>query len=95
MDHNLGPIFSTLHTSLYTSVAIHCSFCRSMLFSRPCSHLLYPAEMIDLLKGLIIAVCVYAMTYIDTSMMYHIIKSQSVIKLYLFYNMLEVRSIMK
>ena len=61
-----------------------------MLFSRPCSHLLYPAEMIDLLKGLIIAVCVYAMTYIDTSMMYHIIKSQSVIKLYLFYNMLEV-----
>ena len=62
-----------------------------MLFSRPCSHLLYPAEMIDLLKGLIIAVCVYAMTYIDTSMMYHIIKSQSVIKLYLFYNMLEVR----
>ena len=62
-----------------------------MLFSRGCSHLLYPAEMIDLLKGLIIAVCVYAMTYIDTSMMYHIIKSQSVIKLYLFYNMLEVR----
>ena len=64
--------------------------CRNML-CRPCTHLLYPAEMIDLLKGLIIAVCVYAMTYIDTSMMYHIIKSQSVIKLYLFYNMLEVR----
>ena len=78
--------------SLYirASVTIHCVFYRSMLFSRPCSHLLYPAEMIDLLKGLIIAVCVYAMTYIDTSMMYHIIKSQSVIKLYLFYNMLEV-----
>ena len=51
---------------------------------------LYPAEIIDLLKGLIIGVCVYVMTYIDTSMMYHIIKSQSVIKLYLFYNMLEV-----
>ena len=69
--------------------------CRTMFFSRPSSHLLYPAETIDVLKGLIIAVCVYAMTYIDTSMMYHIIKSQSVIKLYLFYNMLEVRSIMK
>ena len=52
---------------------------------------LYPAEIIDLLKGLIIVVCVYMMTYIDTSMMYHLIKSQSVIKLYLFYNMLEVR----
>ncbi len=48
-----------------------------------------PAEIIDLLKGLIIAVCVYAMLYLDTSVMYHIIKSQSVIKLYLFYNMLE------
>ena len=54
---------------------------------------LYPAEIIDLLKGLIIVVCVYMMTYIDTSMMYHLIKSQSVIKLYLFYNMLEVSTI--
>ena len=52
---------------------------------------MYPAEKIDLLKGLIIGVCAYAMTHIDTSMMYHLIKSQSVIKLYLFYNMLEVR----
>jgi len=52
--------------------------------------LLFPAEIIDLLKGFIIGVCVYVMSYIDTSMMYHLIKSQSVIKLYLFYNMLEV-----
>ena len=51
--------------------------------------LLFPAEIIDLLKGFIIGVCVYVMSYIDTSMMYHLIKSQSVIKLYLFYNMLE------
>ena len=54
-------------------------------------HVLYPAEIIDLLKGFIIVISVYVMhIYIDTSMMYHIIKSQSVIKLYLFYNMLEV-----
>ena len=52
--------------------------------------LLFPAEIIDLLKGFIIGVCVYVMSHIDTSMMYHLIKSQSVIKLYLFYNMLEV-----
>ncbi len=52
--------------------------------------LLLPAEIIDLLKGLIIGVCVYVMSFIDTSMIYHLIKSQSVIKLYLFYNMLEV-----
>ena len=51
---------------------------------------LYPGEIIDLLKGLIISVCVYVMVQIDTSMIYHLIKSQSVIKLYLFYNMLEV-----
>lgn len=30
------------------------------------------------------------MLYIDTSMMYHLIRSQSVIKLYIFFNMLEV-----
>lgn len=30
------------------------------------------------------------MNYVDTSMIYHIIKSQSVIKLYIFFNMLEV-----
>ena len=56
---------------------------------------LFPAEIIDLLKGLIIGVCVYVMSHIDTSMMYHLIKSQSVIKLYLFYNMLEVCLIVK
>jgi hypothetical protein len=62
-------------------------------FFRPYhGRILYPAEKIDLLKGLIIGVCAYAMTHIDTSMMYHLIKSQSVIKLYLFYNMLEVEN---
>ena len=30
------------------------------------------------------------MSYVDTSMLYHIIKSQSVIKLYLMYNMIEM-----
>ena len=34
--------------------------------------------------------CCYAMSYVDTSMLYHMIKSQSVIKLYLMYNMIEV-----
>ena len=51
---------------------------------------LFPAEIIDLLKGIILATCVYAMSFIDNAMMYHQIKSQSFIKLYLFYNMLEV-----
>ena len=51
---------------------------------------LHPAEIIDLLKCSIICSCCYAMSYVDTSMLYHMIKSQSVIKLYLMYNMIEV-----
>ncbi|XP_066992938.1 protein TAPT1 homolog [Anabrus simplex] len=51
---------------------------------------LKPAEICDLLKACILIVCSMLMSYIDTSMMYHLIKSQSVIKLYIFFNMLEV-----
>ncbi|XP_011496039.1 PREDICTED: protein TAPT1 homolog isoform X2 [Ceratosolen solmsi marchali] len=52
--------------------------------------LLRPAEICDLLKGVIVLGC-FVMTWkVDTSMMYHLVKSQSVIKLYIFYNMLEV-----
>lgn len=53
--------------------------------------LLAPAEMCDLLKGSIwIIATIVLIELIDTNRMYHIIKSQSVIKLYIFYNMLEV-----
>lgn len=51
---------------------------------------LAPAEICDILKAFILITCSMLMFYIDTSMMYHLIKSQSVIKLYIFYNMLEV-----
>ncbi|XP_076174297.1 protein TAPT1 homolog [Ptiloglossa arizonensis] len=51
---------------------------------------LRPAEICDLLKGILVISC-WAVTWkVDTSMMYHLVKSQSVIKLYIFYNMLEV-----
>uniref|UniRef100_A0A1B0DA33 Protein TAPT1 homolog n=1 Tax=Phlebotomus papatasi TaxID=29031 RepID=A0A1B0DA33_PHLPP len=53
--------------------------------------LLAPAEVCDLLKGSIWLICTMLMlSFVDTSRMYHIIKSQSIIKLYIFYNMLEV-----
>ncbi|XP_017786959.1 PREDICTED: protein TAPT1 homolog [Nicrophorus vespilloides] len=52
--------------------------------------LLSPAEICDLLKVVILITCCLMMFYIDTNMIYHLIKSQSVIKLYIFYNMLEV-----
>lgn len=52
--------------------------------------LLAPAEVCDLLKGSIWIAAIFIINSIDTNRMYHIIKSQSVIKLYIFYNMLEV-----
>lgn len=53
--------------------------------------LLTPAEKCDLLKGTIWLVVSFVMFRVfDTNMLYHLIKSQSIIKLYIFYNMLEV-----
>ncbi|CAH1783993.1 unnamed protein product [Owenia fusiformis] len=51
---------------------------------------LEPAQIIDILKVLIILCVTTVLTYVDLSMMYHIIRGQAVIKLYIFYNMLEV-----
>ncbi|XP_042898573.1 transmembrane anterior posterior transformation protein 1 [Parasteatoda tepidariorum] len=51
---------------------------------------LQPAEICDLLKVIILGCVSFAMMYVDTSMLYHIVKSQSVIKLYIMFNMLEV-----
>lgn len=52
--------------------------------------LLQPAEVCDLLRGLILISATVLISYVDTSILYHNIKSQSVIKLYIFFNMLEV-----
>ncbi|XP_018801364.1 PREDICTED: protein TAPT1 homolog [Bactrocera latifrons] len=70
------------------------------LFSRPIAsclglrrrsqRLLTPAEICDLLKGTIWIACTFLMLSVDTNRVYHIIKSQSIIKLYIFYNMIEV-----
>ena len=69
--------------------------CLALLVRSPLSYLgfitvkhdrlLQPAEIIDLLKCLIIG-----SSYVDTSMLYYMIKSQSVIKLYLKYNIIKV-----
>ncbi|KAG6450791.1 hypothetical protein O3G_MSEX006808 [Manduca sexta] len=60
------------------------------LYSHPNKSILKPAETCDVLKGFILVICSILMCYIDTNMMYHLVKSQSVMKLYIFYNMLEV-----
>lgn len=51
--------------------------------------ILQPSEIVDILKGTIIIICCVILSHVDMAMMYHLIKSQSVIKLYIFYNMLE------
>uniref|UniRef100_A0A8K9X9Q1 Transmembrane anterior posterior transformation 1b n=1 Tax=Oncorhynchus mykiss TaxID=8022 RepID=A0A8K9X9Q1_ONCMY len=65
------------------------------LLTLPCcglsgSPLLQPAQVCDVLKGVIMVLCYIMMSYVDYSMMYHLIRGQSVIKLYIIYNMLEV-----
>ncbi|XP_051514859.1 transmembrane anterior posterior transformation protein 1 homolog isoform X2 [Myxocyprinus asiaticus] len=62
-----------------------CPYCR-----RSSSRFMQPAQVCDLLKGLIMVLCYSMMHYVDYAMMYHLIRGQSVIKLYIIYNMLEV-----
>uniref|UniRef100_A0AAY4A124 Transmembrane anterior posterior transformation 1b n=1 Tax=Denticeps clupeoides TaxID=299321 RepID=A0AAY4A124_9TELE len=63
------------------------------LLTLPCcsgTRILQPAQVCDVLKGFILVLCYSMMHYVDYSMMYHMIRGQSVIKLYIIYNMLEV-----
>ncbi|XP_014067339.2 transmembrane anterior posterior transformation protein 1 homolog isoform X1 [Salmo salar] len=65
------------------------------LLTLPCCNLgglrlLQPAQVCDIMKGLIMVLCYSMMHYVDYSMMYHLIRGQSVIKLYIIYNMLQV-----
>ncbi|XP_025931425.1 transmembrane anterior posterior transformation protein 1 homolog isoform X5 [Apteryx rowi] len=76
----------------------------SAKFTSTCNHshggltasdrrLLQPAQVCDILKGVILVICYFMMHYVDYSMMYHLIRGQSVIKLYIIYNMLEEISV--
>lgn len=60
-----------------------------LLFCR-ISQMLQPAQICDLLKGSIIIICWLLLTYVDVSVLYHTVRGQSVIKLYVIYNMLEI-----
>lgn len=62
---------------------------RQQLFQhqRRASH---DAKIYDLLKGIIWILSIYCLIMIDANRIYHILKSQSIIKLYIFYNMLDM-----
>ncbi|XP_025742886.1 transmembrane anterior posterior transformation protein 1 homolog isoform X2 [Callorhinus ursinus] len=74
---------STFTSFIEWNVVCH----RDSLWDR---RLLQPAQVCDILKGVILVICYFMMHYVDYSMMYHLIRGQSVIKLYIIYNMLEV-----
>jgi len=52
--------------------------------------LIEPVQKVDLLKGIIMVACTTGMMQVDTSVLYHIVRGQSVIKLYVVYNMLDI-----
>ncbi|KAL9103293.1 MAG: hypothetical protein Q9187_009023, partial [Circinaria calcarea] len=51
---------------------------------------LMPNDKADILKGLLILISCAILMYFDASMMYHSIRGQAAIKLYVIYNVLEV-----
>ncbi|XP_062523321.1 transmembrane anterior posterior transformation protein 1 homolog [Corticium candelabrum] len=60
------------------------------IFTRPWKPLLNPAQICDLLRGVIFCVCFCLLFYIDNSMLYHLVRGQAVIKLYVIHNVLEI-----
>jgi len=63
-----------------------------LLFCRT-SRMLQPVQICDLLKGSILVACWLLLTHVDFSVLYHTVRGQSVIKLYVIYNMLEVNNL--
>ncbi|MCJ1387572.1 hypothetical protein MMC18_000415 [Xylographa bjoerkii] len=51
---------------------------------------LMPSDKADILRGLLIILSCWILMYFDASMMYHSIRGQAAIKLYVIYNVLEV-----
>ncbi|CAF1638204.1 unnamed protein product [Adineta ricciae] len=77
------PIRITL--ALIQAIGTLCRF-RTSKYSR----LFEPAQIIDIVKGLIVFGCAVPMCFMDISVVYHTVRAQAAIKLYMFFNMLEV-----
>ncbi|KAG7270646.1 hypothetical protein CRUP_032165 [Coryphaenoides rupestris] len=91
LEHNEAK-YTERREKVYTCLRIpkeleKTNVCKDAYGSR---RLLQPAQVCDVLKGFIMVLCYSMMSYVDYSMMYHLIRGQSVIKLYIIYNMLEV-----
>ncbi|KAI9205627.1 eukaryotic membrane protein family-domain-containing protein [Polychytrium aggregatum] len=77
-------LFTVLPVRILISVG---SLLKSIVF---CGKPMKGVRTIDLLKGIIIFICCYALQYTDTSYAYHSIRGQSVIKLYFIFSSLEI-----
>ena len=51
---------------------------------------LKPAQKTDLVKGALIATCTFVLLYFDASRLYHSVRGQAIIKLYVIFNVLEI-----
>ncbi|KAK3587469.1 hypothetical protein CHS0354_003601 [Potamilus streckersoni] len=82
---------------LFTFLPLRILLAFVRMFTQPCGiwssrsrTLLEPAQICDILKGIIAVICFFIINEIDTSVMYHLVRGQAVIKLYVFFNMMEV-----
>ncbi|KAJ1342540.1 hypothetical protein BSLG_002858 [Batrachochytrium salamandrivorans] len=50
---------------------------------------LKPAQKTDLIKGALVSICTYILQYFDASRLYHSVRGQALIKLYVIFNVLE------
>nr|KAJ3420965.1 hypothetical protein HK105_004823 [Polyrhizophydium stewartii] len=51
---------------------------------------LKPAQKTDLVKGALVGICSYLLQYFDASRLYHAVRGQALIKLYVIFNVLEI-----
>ncbi|CAL8090839.1 unnamed protein product [Orchesella dallaii] len=81
--------FLHVFTFLPLRIAVAC-YNYVVCYLRNKSPVFKSSDKCEILKIVILIFCSWSFTYIDTNVLYHVIKSQSVIKLYIFFNMLEV-----
>lgn len=78
---------TNIETVTINEITIHYWF---WLFSLFRNRLFEPAQIIDIIKGLVLLGCATPMCFMDISVVYHTVRAQAAIKLYMFFNMLEV-----
>eukprot|EP00842_Homolaphlyctis_polyrhiza_P004478 jgi/Hompol1/5030/HPOL_000565-RA len=49
-----------------------------------------PAQKTDLIKGALVCICTYYLQFFDASRLYHSVRGQALIKLYVIFNVLEI-----